>query len=94
MSFYGALDIKSPCVKYIYPLWFSIVMEIVYSEHARKRMRQRGITSLEVVFVLHHSFRVQKTYNGKQIAIGELNSRTIKVVYIEKEKYLKIITVL
>lgn len=69
-------------------------MEIEYSDHAKKRMRQRGITELEVEHVLEHPRYVKKSFEGRKIAEGEVNNRKIKISFIEKESFIKIITVM
>ncbi len=69
-------------------------MEIVYSDHARKRLKQRGITTLEVEHILKFPTYIKKSFEGRKEAVGEINNRTMKVVFIEKENYLKIITVI
>ena len=67
--------------------------EIIYSDHARKRMKQRGITELEVQHVLQYSLYVKKTIEGRKEAVGTIQHRTIKVVFIV-ENYIKIITIM
>ncbi|MFH1774209.1 MAG: DUF4258 domain-containing protein [Methanobacteriota archaeon] len=69
-------------------------MEIVYSNHAKKRMKQRGITELEVEHVLNHPVYVKKSFEGRKEAVGEVKNRTIKIKFIETESYIKIITVM
>ncbi len=72
----------------------SKAMEIVYSDHARKRMRQRGITELEIQHVLKYPRYIKKSFEGRKIAEGEINNRKIKVSFIEMENFIKIITVI
>lgn len=69
-------------------------MEAVYSDHAKKRMKQRGITELEVEHILKHPHYVKKSFEGTKEALGEVNNRQIKVKFIEIENYIKIITVM
>ena len=69
-------------------------MEIVYSSHAIKRMKQRGISELEVEHILEHPFYVKKTIEGLKEAVGTVQNRTVKVVYDETENYIKIVTVM
>lgn len=68
-------------------------MKIIYSEHAKKRMKQRGITELELEHVLKHPSYVKKSFEGTKEAFGEINNRQIKIKFIEIESYIKIITV-
>lgn len=55
-------------------------MEVRYDPHARMRMRERGITELEVEAVLrdHHTSYTDR--KGNPIYIGHPNGRRIKVV--------------
>ena len=69
-------------------------MKIVYSYHAKKRMKQRGITELEIVQILKHPFYIKKSFEGTKEALGEINNRLIKIKFIEIENYIKIITVM
>ena len=69
-------------------------MDVVYSDHAQKRLKQRGITHLEAEHVLKHPQFIKKSLAGKKIAVGLLRNRTITVVFIETENYIKIITIL
>jgi len=68
-------------------------MEINYSEHALKRMKQRGITEI-VKHILEYPSYIKKTFSGRKEAVGEISNRTIKIEFIEIENYIKIITVI
>lgn len=69
-------------------------MEVVYSDHAKKRMKQRGIEKWEVEHLLKHPSYIKKTSEGKKEAVGESRNRFIKLIYIKEEKYIKIVTVI
>ncbi|MBI2507728.1 DUF4258 domain-containing protein [Candidatus Woesearchaeota archaeon] len=69
-------------------------MNIVYSDHAEKRVRQRGIAKWEVEHILEFPFYVKKSFGGRKEAVGEIKGRTIKVEFFEEENYIKIITVM
>jgi len=69
-------------------------MKLVYSDHAKKRMRQRGITSLEIELVLAHPEYVKKTFEGRKEAFAFVKNRVIRIVFIEVENYIRVITVL
>jgi len=68
-------------------------MHIVYSHHAKQRMRQRAVTELEVAHIMRHHKYLIKSHGDTRIVVGELNSRTIHVVFVHKEKYINIVTV-
>ncbi len=69
-------------------------MDIVYSDHAKKRMKQRGITELEVEHILKYPEYIKKSFEGTKEAAGEVNRRIIKIKFIEIENYIKIITIM
>ncbi|HLC71540.1 MAG TPA: DUF4258 domain-containing protein [Candidatus Nanoarchaeia archaeon] len=69
-------------------------MEIIYSDHARKRMKQRGLTELELKHILEHPTYVKKTFEGRKEAVGMINNRVAKIVFFETENYIKIITIM
>ncbi len=69
-------------------------MKIIYSNHAKKRMKQRNIEDWEIEHILKFPSYVKKTFEGRKEAIGEVKNRKIKVIFIELENYIKIITVI
>lgn len=68
-------------------------MHIVYSDHARIRMKQRAITELELEHVLKYPNQI-KSFDGTQEAIGEVNNRLVKIKLIPIKNHIKIITVM
>ncbi len=68
-------------------------MRIVYSGHAKKRLRQRGIAEFEVEHILRFPTEVKRSSDGLEVASGESNGRNIKVVFGRKENYIKVVTV-
>ena len=69
-------------------------MDISYSDHAKRRMRQRGITELEVESVLAHPYYIKKSFEGRKEALGIVKNRTIKVEFIEIGRHIRVITVM
>jgi len=69
-------------------------MKIDYSDHAKKRMKQRGITELEIEYILEHPDYIKKSFEGRKEASGRIKNRLIKVEFIEIENYIRIITVI
>ncbi len=67
---------------------------VFFTNHAKIRMKQRGITSLEVFDILKFPRLIKKSFSRRQEYMGFVNNRKIKVVLIKKEKYIKIITVI
>lgn len=69
-------------------------MSIIYSYHAKERMKQRGVTELEVEHILKHPFYIRKSSEDIKEAVGEVKNRMLKIKFIEIESYIKIITVI
>ncbi|MBS3167710.1 DUF4258 domain-containing protein [Candidatus Woesearchaeota archaeon] len=68
-------------------------MIIAYSEHAKKRMKQRGITELEVEYILMFPRYIKKIRDRKEV-LGNIKNRTIRIIILKKENYISIITVI
>ncbi len=66
---------------------------IIYSDHAKERMGQRGITELEIEHILKYAKYIIKTKNKRKIAMGEVDGKPIKVIFLEKENYKRVITI-
>ncbi len=69
-------------------------MNIVYSEHAEKRLKQRGILKSEVEDILNFHSSIKNRLDGLKEAVGDSNNRLLKVVFVEEENYIKVITVM
>lgn len=57
-------------------------------------MKQRSITEIEVEHILTYPQQIIKSFDGTQEAIGEVNSRKIRIKLISIKNYIKIITVM
>jgi hypothetical protein len=68
-------------------------MKIIYTDHASKRMRERNISSsqIEETLILP-DYTVRKSH--KIEAHKQLEGKKLKVVYIEGDKYIKVITLM
>lgn len=69
-------------------------MKIIYSDHAKKRMKQRGIEEWEPEHVLKHPTYTKKSFDRRKIAVGEVKSRELKIIFTEEESYINIISVM
>ena len=67
-------------------------MKIEYTYHAEKRLKERNIKKEDVQTIIEFPEYTVKI--GEEIeAHKKINGRRIKVVYIEKVNYIKVITV-
>ena len=69
-------------------------MKIVYSNHAKKRMKQRGIEEWEIEHLLKYPAYIRKSFDYRKEAFGEIRNRKLKIIFIEIGNYIKIITVI
>ncbi len=69
-------------------------MRIIYTYHAKKRMKQRGLNSLHVEYILNHPDYVKNSIDNTKEATGSIENRSIKVVFVVIENYINIITVI
>ena len=69
-------------------------MKIIYSDHARKRIKERGIEDWEIEHVLKHPSYIIKSFEKRKIAVGEIKNRKLGIIHIEEESYIKVISVM
>lgn len=69
-------------------------MKIVYSVHAKKRLKQRGIEEWEIEHAIKYPKYLKKNIDNKKEVIAEIKNRTLKVIFIEEENYIKVITLI
>ncbi len=80
--------------KFINEFFLTYLMDVVYSHHAKKRLKQRGIEEWEVEHLIKYPSYTKKTFDGKIEAVGEIKNRETKIVYVKKENYIKIVTMI
>jgi hypothetical protein len=66
-------------------------MEIVFTEHAKERMKKRGITEDEVIQAIKNPDNTKKQ-GGNYYVQKNIGRAKIEVAY-EKDKYIKVITI-
>ncbi|MEA3329703.1 MAG: DUF4258 domain-containing protein [Nanoarchaeota archaeon] len=69
-------------------------MDIVYSNHAEKRLKQRGIEEWEIEHILKYPSYIRKSFEGRKEAVGEIRNRKVKIIFIEIENYIRVIGVM
>lgn len=67
-------------------------MELQYLPHARRRMRQRGVSEAEVEACLQGYDISYQDKKGNPVYIANISGRRIKVI-VQKENLLVVITV-
>jgi hypothetical protein len=68
-------------------------MEIYFSRHARRQMRWRRISDIEVEAVLAEPDREEPTRKGRKNAWRAVNQRLLKVTYRGEAGRLVVVTV-
>lgn len=66
-------------------------MEIIFTEHAKERMKKRYITEEEIINAIKNPDKTTKR-EGKYIVKKNIGRAKIEIIY-EKDKYIKIITI-
>jgi len=66
---------------------------ITYSIHAMQRLIERNITRYQIEKVIINPDYTIKRVDQEIEAYKEFSARTLKVVFIEKESYIKVITI-
>lgn len=61
-------------------------MRIVYTRHARQRMKQRKVTESQVEETLTMPDEIEPGDNGGDIAIRRYGAREVRIVYDEPEE--------
>ncbi len=56
-------------------------------------MLERNFNEDTVRFVIKHADMAVRTFGGKIVAVKKTSGKVFTVVYVEKERYIKIITV-
>jgi len=68
-------------------------MKILLTNHAKKRMFERGITSEQIKDTIDFPIYTI-TKENKIEAYKKINNKILKIVYIKKGKFIKIITLI
>lgn len=61
-------------------------MQIIYTRHARQRMRQRKVTEEQVEETLAEPDEIEPGDNGGDIAIRRYGAREVRIVFDEPEE--------
>ena len=68
-------------------------MEIIFTDHAKQRMIERGIKFNEIKETIElPNYTISK--NGKIEAYKKIENKTLRVIYSKEDKYIRIITVI
>ena len=68
--------------------------DIFYLEHAEIRRKQRENRHEEIEEVILHPESITRRKDGRCIVLRTIHNRKIKIVYEEKENYIRIITII
>jgi hypothetical protein len=67
-------------------------MEIEFSRHAKRQMRWRKITELEIKEVVNHPENVEDSIYGRKNVFKKIGDRLLKVTYRHEGQKIIIIT--
>ena len=66
---------------------------LIYTTHARLRMRQRGIRARDIEATVHAPNRVTNSFGSRLVAQRDVGGRTLEVVYKRLNHTVVVITV-
>ncbi len=66
-------------------------MKVLFTDHAKKRMRETGIEDWEIEHLLKHPSYIKKSFDERRIAVGVIRDRKLKIIYTEEENYIKVV---
>jgi len=68
-------------------------MNLIFTTHSKQRMLERGIQIEQIKETIElPDYTITK--NGKIEAYKKIKDKTLKIVYIKKDKFIKIITLI
>lgn len=67
-------------------------MKLIPSNHAKKRMEERGISFSEIRAVINEPDYTIRRPNQEIEAHKKIKDQILKIVYVDETKYIKIIT--
>ena len=59
------------------------MIKIIFSDHALKRMKERGIENWEIEHLIKYPEYIKKSFEGRKEAVGNIKNRIIKIEFIE-----------
>src|SRR3989344_1579622 len=73
-------------------VWYSRRMNIVFSDHALLKMRQRKLSKRTVLAVIAKPDQAEKTYSGREELYKKFRKRSLKVVIVRTNNRIIIVT--
>lgn len=67
-------------------------MEIVYTDHTKIRMKQRGITQEDIKLTLRSPDRIFPSFGGRKCARKIIRGETLEVVFVKENDEIVVIT--
>ena len=94
LSFYSkTFRIYLPHAHKLFPP-FLFVKSIIYSKHAEQRRKQRGFSPFVVEHILAHPKMTKKRLDNLTEVVGIFQQRSVIIIYLEKETYIKIVSII
>jgi len=67
-------------------------MEIIFTEHAMIRLRQRNISKEQANLVLKSPDRLNESFAKRRLASKKIENKTLEVIFVEEKERIIIIT--
>ena len=71
----------------------SIMKPIRYDHHARRRMKERGVTEEEAEITINGPEYIEPSIKGRKNVFKSMNGRFLRVTYKEEYDHILVITV-
>lgn len=65
---------------------------LIFSDHAKIKMKQRGLAQIQVQKVLNNPDLVLPSYGGRMIAEKNMGKLNLRVIYIEESSDIIVVT--
>jgi uncharacterized membrane-anchored protein len=69
-------------------------MRLTYTDHAKQRIKERGIEEWEIEHIIKYPTYTKKVKKGRIAAYSKTKNRMVKIIYKDMENYKKVFSVM
>lgn len=67
-------------------------MKVIFTEHARKRLKERKIEEKDVIYTLFTPDKYQPTHSNRICVSKKISSKILEIIYTEEKEKMIVIT--
>lgn len=67
-------------------------MKIIFTEHAKQRIKERKIEEKDVIYTLFAPDKYQPTYHDRICVSKKIGNKTLEIIYTEEKEKMIVIT--